>query len=477
MDVRLVFTLVLGSSSFAATQHSGARLQPSSASLETVSGLFVRNPSDSSEAISTCEQIRPTFRLLGSYKTSSGQILGITPRPGSNSWRFIDYESGEAHRLFADDSLRFHSAADWQSEQPTTIHYSFETDSAGTIRALVIRRGNRPPVRAQRLIFCEDTVTFRSVEVKLFGKLVRPEHGGPFPAVVFVQGSDTTSVVAEEEFPYLMAAHGLASFVYDKRGTGKSEGHYFQKFQPLSDDVVAAVHWLQGRKEIDGSHIGVAGFSQGGWIAPLAAYKEPAISFVVVAYGLAEPVASQDSLEAPEQLRSLGFSEQDVGQFKDLNLALHRAALAGFANGWGEIDSLLAKYRDAPWLAAMKGTPTWSGSVLAMGLENAKAQAPKIFQDYFDPYYDPMPALTAIKVPMLWLLAGDDITAPPRLTLEHLAQLRESGHKIQTIVFPHADHGLVEYKIENGHRATVKYADGYFTTMVKWIRQQAFTRR
>jgi hypothetical protein len=85
-----------------------------------------------------------------------------------------------------------------------------------------------------------------------------------------------------------------------------------------------------------------------------------------------------------------------------------------------------------------------------------------------------MPTLSALNIPMLWLLAGDDITAPPRLTLEHLAQLRNSGHKIQTIVFPHADHGLVEYRIENGRRVHVKYADGYFTTMVKWIGQQAF---
>jgi uncharacterized protein len=443
MDARLAFMLLLGTSSF-------------------------------SKPISTCEQIPSKFPLLGTYKTSTGQILGIRPLADSNSWRFIDYESGEAHRLFADGPFTFHSAADWNSEQPATIGYSFHADSAGEIRSLVIQRRNSPLTRAQRLTFCEDTVTFRSGDVKLFGKLVRPEHGGPFPAVVFVQGSEGTSAVAEEDFPYLMAAHGLASFVYDKRGTGKSEGHYFQKFQPLSDDVVAAVHWLQGQKEIDGSHIGVAGFSQGGWIAPLAAYKEPAIKFVVVGYGLAEPVASQDSLEAPEQLRSLGFSEQDVGQFQELNLALHRAALVGFTHGWGEVDSLLAKYRDAPWLAAMKGTPTWSGSVLEMGLENAKAQAPSIFKEYFDPYYDPMPTLAALNVPMLWLLAGDDITAPPRLTLEHLAQLRKSGHSIQTIVFPHADHGLVEYRIENGRRVRVKYADGYFTIMLKWIQQQAF---
>lgn len=324
----------------------------------------------------------------------------------------------------------------------------------------------------------EDTVTFHTGAVRLFGKLVLPRGTRrPVPVVVFVQGSDTTSAAAEEDFPYLMAANGLASFVYDKRGTGKSDGRYFQMFGPLSDDVVSAVQWLKTRSDIDTTLIGVAGFSQGGWIAPLAARKEPAIHYVLVGYGQATPVAAQDSLEAPLQLAAKGFDTASVRQFQELNFAIHRAALRQFSDGWGEIEAKLAEYSAAPWLAAMKGTPTWSGSILEMGIDRAKEIAPALFKDYFEPYYDPMPTLEALNVRMLWMLGADDITAPPGPTIDLLRGLRARGKPFQVILYAKTDHGLVQFSEENGRRVPTKYADGSYPTMVHWLRIQAHLSR
>jgi dienelactone hydrolase len=270
-----------------------------------------------------------------------------------------------------------------------------------------------------------------------------------------------------------MAANGVGVFVYDKRGTGKSEGQYFQMFGPLSDDVVAAVRWLKTRSNVDTSHIGAAGFSQGGWIAPLAASKEPSIRFVLVGYGLATPVAAQDSLEAPLQLAAKGFDTTAIRQFQELNFALHRAALHRFADGWGEIESKLNEYRNAPWLKAMKGTPTWSGSLLAMGIERAKATVPALFQNYFEAYYDPMPALESLGIPMLWMLGAADITAPPGPTIALLQRLRDRGQPVETVIYPRTDHGLVEFEVKDGHRVITRYSPGSYPKMVSWLRKQA----
>jgi hypothetical protein len=65
MDLRLIFILVVGTPSFAATQHCGARRQPFFASVETMSSRLVRRSSGKSERNSTCKQIPSKFPLLG----------------------------------------------------------------------------------------------------------------------------------------------------------------------------------------------------------------------------------------------------------------------------------------------------------------------------------------------------------------------------------------------------------------------------
>jgi len=50
----------------------------------------------------------------------------------------------------------------------------------------------------------------------------------------------------------------------------------------LADDALASVEFLRNHDLIDPNMIGVAGLSQGGWIAPLAASKSPDVAFAIV---------------------------------------------------------------------------------------------------------------------------------------------------------------------------------------------------
>ena len=64
-----------------------------------------------------------------------------------------------------------------------------------------------------------------------------------------------------------------------------SGGTYGHNFYELFDDFVAVVDWLATQPEIDLSRIGVSGYSQGGWIGPLAATKSPEESLATATSG------------------------------------------------------------------------------------------------------------------------------------------------------------------------------------------------
>ncbi len=411
-------------------------------------------------------------QLAGAYRFPDGRIAALYRADASDTgWRYVDFASGAAHQLRQNDSTRFQSSSAWSGSAPADWRYASQTTTRG-VTTLEVRAPDQPPRRGVRVSFEEDTVRFTSGGVSLFGKLVRPAGAGPWPVVVYVHGSDATASVDRLWDPYFFAAHGVAMFVFDKRGTGRSGGQYLQLFSTLSDDVAAATRLLRTHATLDPTRIGLAGYSQGGWVAPLAARKDPRVRFVLVGYGMAMSVSEEDRLEAPLKLRERGFGDQDVREFEELNASIHRSAEHKFADGWGEIESKLAQYRDRRWLAELPQMETWAGSMLKMGLAQAKVVVPKMFETFIDPFYDPVPTLEALDIPMLWLLGGEDIEAPTGPTIAVLARLEREGKPVTTRIFPGADHGIIEFAIRAGRRVRTRYAPGYFDAMADWVTQQ-----
>ena len=416
--------------------------------------------------------ITDTNQLQGAYRFSDGRVVSIVPTSTNGQWRYTDFNSGKSHKLYPADALNFQSADDWKSETPVVFRYYFNLDKNGLAESLIIKQNGKGDLIAKKIKFREQTITFKSGDIQLFGKLTLPMNGKtPFKTVVYVHGSGNEGSVDRDWFPHVLAANGIAAFVFDKRGTGCSEGKYMQHFGVLSDDVVAALRWLKTRPEVDSNRIGLAGFSQGGWVAPLAAFKDSSVKFVLVGYGMAMSVAEEDRLEAPLKLKEMGLDAESIAQFQELNGALHKVAEGNFKD-YREFEAMIAKYKDAKWFATVKGTQTWAGSVLAMGIEQAKVQMPPMFETFFQPFYEPVPTLESLKIPMLWLIAKDDIEAPPEPTIAVLKRLRSEGKPFSTIIFPNTNHGITEFVIRDGRRATTQYAHSYFSTMVKWLKSQ-----
>jgi hypothetical protein len=85
--------------------------------------------------------------------------------------------------------------------------------------------------------------------------------------------------------------------------------------------------------------------------------------------------------------------------------------------------------------------------------------------------YEPMPALRASATPQLWILGSDDLDAPSAETSERIKSLIADGKDYTLAVYPGAEHGMTEYKLDaKGERVSTRYAPGYFQMMADFIR-------
>ncbi|KAB8062562.1 hypothetical protein GCN74_01895 [Janthinobacterium sp. FT14W] len=116
------------------------------------------------------------------------------------------------------------------------------TQDAGALLACgkdaVLVRGKE---RWPKVALAESDTRFASDGVMLAGRLMEaPGAGKDTPLVVYAHGSESSGWIGRARDPYQMVGRGVSVFVYDKRGTGLSEGEYTQNFPRLTDDLVAA---------------------------------------------------------------------------------------------------------------------------------------------------------------------------------------------------------------------------------------------
>ena len=185
---------------------------------------------------------------------------------------------------------------------------------------------------------------------------------------------------------------GFAVFAYDKRGVGRSGGQYSgigpgnrdSMFDLLAADAVAGVEFLKARREIDRSRIGLFGYSQAGWIAPLAAARSSDVRFVILVSGPAVTVGEENAYS--------DLAGADPGSRQGLPDAEIEREFAAFNGSHG---------------------------------------------------YDPAPAIRSMSAPSLWLLGAKDRSIPVRRTVGNLERIRsETGRPISIHVFPEVDHSL-----------------------------------
>ncbi|WP_426476008.1 alpha/beta hydrolase family protein [Chryseobacterium sp. CBSDS_008] len=239
--------------------------------------------------------------------------------------------------------------------------------------------------------FTIQDVKFESQGIILAGSILEPEK--PLAAVVIVHGSDP--VKREMEFAKRLAKEGIAVLTYDKRGVGESGGVYVgpsvgtnnidtANLTLLAHDANAAVKTFQSYLKDKKIPIGLVGFSQAGWIIPIAASKNPQIEFMAL--------FSCPTITTLEQLRF---------QF--------------YTNGNNNF---------------------WENHTEADAIEHTRNDPDR----YQFVATDPKTYLNTLSIPGLWLFGEKDIQIPVKLCIEQLNSLKVQGKPFEYALFSKLGH-------------------------------------
>ncbi len=404
-------------------------------------------------------------QLMGGYRMDDGRIISIRKSEG-NTLRYRIFQDGRTGRLYPNDQYTFHSGPGFSAENPIEISISYILDTSEQVTGITWQEKPLPESIGKK-INQEQWIKIQNQGLTLNARINLPEGNGPFPAVVLVHGSGKDK--ATDYYPNgdFFAAQGIAALTFDKRGTGDSEGIYTFDYYKLASDVIAGVEYLQSRQDILDDKIGLSGYSQGGWVAPLAASLSDKISFVIVNYGMIESAIEEAILETRNTLRSKGVKEESLKEVDELTLATVNVVASNFNEGWDLTEQLDKKYKDASWRKELEGTtvheflkyPKWIVKWIGPG------RAP----NELDWNYESTPILEALSIPVTWLLAENDIQAPNELTIPKIIRYQQQGKKFDLHIFPHTDHGILMYEEVEGRRVYTQYSPDYFKIEIQSV--------
>jgi pimeloyl-ACP methyl ester carboxylesterase len=274
-----------------------------------------------------------------------------------------------------------------------------------------------------------------------------------------------------------LVKEGIAVLITDKRGVGDSTGTYVETPDMMvpAEDAVAKVKFLTGRKEIDARYIGVMGWSQGGWVGPLAATMSSKIAFVITVSGPGVAIQEQVIYQRGQELLDAGLNPKDVEEIADYRRRLW--AYYGTGKGYDELQPVAETAKMKPWFSKI-------GSDGSSTLYKPEVLADARFQFFRNLQYDPGSALAKLKAPILAIFGDKDRLIPVKESVERLIKiLSEKDHLDFTIrVFQNAGHGiqLIEGQPQKlipggGHSAPAQPptpAPGYWELVTDWIKKR-----
>lgn len=250
-----------------------------------------------------------------------------------------------------------------------------------------------------------EDVTYRNGELTIAGTFTKPQSGGPFPTVLLITGSGPQN--RDEELlghrPFLLLADTLTRAGYavlrsDDRGVGGTGGKLDDaNYTDLAGDVTAGVNYLRSRTDVDRTRIGLLGHSEGGFLGPLAASKpDSGVAFVIMMAGPAakggDVLVEQVKLIAAAQ----GATPDKVDERGRLTTELVELLRKGDVAGAKE----LQRRFNAAQPPDQRVPDSEVGAELTtnfLALVN----------------YDPAPAMSALRVPVLAFYGDKDLQVPP----------------------------------------------------------------
>ncbi len=379
---------------------------------------------------------------------------------GTNQLVAVD-ESGEVRALYPGDHDNFTTGPGAAVAKPVESKIAFQRDASGKIVSLTWARGDTPARVAKRVdLERVENVEFSNGDIRLSGTLRSPKSGTKHPAIILVHASGAEDREYLLPLTHFLVRHGVALLGYDKRGVGQSTGGWRNaSFDDLAGDVVSAFDYLKTRKDIDSNQIGLFGWSQAGWIMPLAAVRAKGLAFLISISGAAIPAAETTIDQARNEMTAAGMKPEVVDQIIHLMQLQYQYARTG--EGWEQ------------YLAARRELVSRLGRAPASVSDNPSDPSwTPIRKMYF---YDPAPTLQNLRVPVLAIFGEHDnniLAEKNKAAWEtHLRAAGNSDYSLR--VLPKANHLQLEAKTgSNAEMASLqRFVPEYFETIRAWLKQ------
>ncbi|MEV0293085.1 alpha/beta fold hydrolase [Nocardia sp. NPDC050710] len=308
---------------------------------------------------------------------------------------------------------------------------------AGQSFPLTLERGGiagteRPQEPKPPFPYQSEDITYRSGDITVAGTLTRPQGNGPFPAVLMITGSGAQN--RDEELmahkPFLLLADTLTRAGYavlrtDDRGVGGTGGILeTSNYNDLAGDAAAGVSFLRGRPDIDPARVGLFGHSEGGYLAPLVASKpDSGVAFAILMAGPSVP-GSDVLVEQTRVIMAANGSAADVidKQVRDtaeMAAMLKAGDLAGAKEFAKRANAALPEDQRVPESEAGADITPYFASLVA---------------------YDPAPALSSLRIPVLAFYGGKDLQVLAYQNEQPARDLLASDPDATVYTFPGLNH-------------------------------------
>jgi dipeptidyl aminopeptidase/acylaminoacyl peptidase len=303
---------------------------------------------------------------------------------------------------------------------------SGSVEGGGRSVPLALGRAPAPPPPPHR----EERLSFASGELRLAGSLLLPPGRGAVPAVILIHGSSTPDRDDFRYFADLYARAGIAAFIYDKRPTGAETDGGTASLEELAGDVIAAADMLARRGDVDPARIGLWGFSQGGWVAPIAASRRR-FAFVIACAPPGVSFAEVTLYADAARLRAADFAPAEI----QAAVAAQRR-LDGFVRAAGDPAPVQAMLDDAH-------RQRWARfTTLPHRLPGVAER--RTYLRWRDLDLDPGIYWRRVRAPVFLAAGGADRNVPPEESLRRIrAALAAGGNRdVAVHLYPGANHSL-----------------------------------
>ncbi|WP_273842452.1 alpha/beta hydrolase family protein [Providencia rettgeri] len=298
----------------------------------------------------------------------------------------------------------------------------------------------------------EEEITFISQGNNLSGTLLLPKNKQPSAIAVIIHGDGPQDRFSNNGYNPLfntLLDNNIAIFSWDKAGIGHSQGNWlYQSMGDRAEEAIIALHLMQSR--YPNIQVGFFGFSQAGWVIPIAAsHSQPAFSVIIGG--------------------AVNWREQ--GQFYQ---GLRYAKQGKTSE---EISQLLAKeQKENDAIFGENGTKNPNHRN-----EMSTDRFSFVVKNYLS---DSSASLTKMNGRILAVWGNDDMNVDAQLNACRYRSALDTNHQAYIIVFPNASHGLLRapefnYQLESdwpilhqwyflwsGRKA---YSPGALQLIIDWI--------